>query len=69
MSRIARGVFVAVAVCVLLASGSAVAQDRIVQKDSLGEQQEGEIASAELVAGEGYYVTLEIPQSISLPVE
>jgi hypothetical protein len=69
MSRIARGLFAVVFACALLVSASAAAQGRIVKNDSLGEQQEGEIASAELVAGEGYYVTLNIPQSISLPVE
>ena len=69
MSRFARGLFVAVMAGVFLASGPAAAQDRIVQNDSLGEQQEGRIGSAELVAGEGYYVTLDIPQAISLPVE
>jgi MYXO-CTERM domain-containing protein len=69
MSRFARGLFVAIVACLFFASSAAVAQDRIVQNDSLGEQQEGRIGSAELVAGEGYYVTLTIPPAISLPVE
>lgn len=58
--------------CVLVSAGSSVAAQTTyteVKNDSFSDRQRGKIASAELISGEMYLATFEIPQSWTLPVE